>query len=113
MVLSRTPPGSNSFPQNFDYQAEADALRGPVPPIEEDYLGPASVETYTVFYDREGSPRQGVIVARSTHGSRFIAKVPESDHAAIEWLTSGDSEPVGAAGTAVKGADGDTWWQMS
>jgi acetyl-CoA C-acetyltransferase len=113
MVLSRTPPGSNSFPQNFDYQAEADALRGPVPPIEEDYLGPASVETYTVFYDREGSPRQGVIVARSTHGSRFIAKVPEGDHAAIEWLTSGDNEPVGAAGTAVKGADGDTWWQMS
>jgi acetyl-CoA C-acetyltransferase len=113
MVLSRTPPGSNSFPQNFDYQAEADAIRGPVPPIEEDYLGPASVETYTVFYDREGSPRQGVIVARSTHGSRFIAKVPEGDRAATQWLTSGEQEPVGAAGTAVKGADGDTWWRMS
>jgi acetyl-CoA C-acetyltransferase len=113
MVLSRTTPGSNSFPQNFDYQAEADAIRGPVPPIEEDYLGPASVETYTVFYDREGSPRQGVIVARSTHGSRFIAKVPEGDRTAIQWLTSGEQEPVGAAGIAVKGADGDTWWRMS
>lgn len=113
MVLSRTPFAPNGFPQNFDYQSEADALRAPVPPIEEDYLGPATVETYTVFYDREGSPRQGVIVARSTRGSRFIAKVPDGDRAAIRWLTSGEQEPVGAAGTAIKGPDGDTWWLRS
>ena len=112
MVLSRTPLGLNSFPQDFDYQSEADALRGPVPPIEEDYQGAATVETYTVFYDREGSARQGVIVARSTRGSRFLAKVPEDDRAAIHWLTDGEHEPVGSAGTAVKGPDGDTWWQM-
>jgi acetyl-CoA C-acetyltransferase len=112
MVLSRRPLGSSSFPQNFDYQSEADALRGPVPPIEEDYRGAATVESYTVFYDREGSARQGVIVARSTRGSRFLAKVPEDDRAAIRWLTEGEHEPVGSAGTAVKGPDGDTWWQM-
>jgi acetyl-CoA C-acetyltransferase len=113
MVLSRVPFGPNSFPQNFDYQSEADAIRGPVPRVEEDYLGPATVETYTVFYDRDGSPRQGVIVARSMKGSRFIAKVPDGDRAAIHWLTSGEQEPVGAAGTAIKGADGDTWWQLN
>jgi acetyl-CoA C-acetyltransferase len=113
MVLGRAAFGPNTFPQNFDYQPEADAMRGPVPPIEEDYIGPASVETYTVFYDREGSARQGVIVARSTHGSRFIAKVPDADRTAIRWLTSGEQEPVGAAGTAIKGPDGDTWWRMN
>jgi acetyl-CoA C-acetyltransferase len=113
MVLSREPLGPNRFPQNFDYQSEADAIRGPVPPIEESYLGPATVETYTVFYDRDGSPRQGVIVARSTQGSRFLAKVPETDRAAIHWLTDGAQEPIGAAGTAVKGPDGDTWWRTS
>ena len=112
MVLSRAAPGLNRFPQNFDYQSEADALRGPVPPLEEDHQGAATVETYTVFYDREGSPRQGVIVARSTRGSRFLAKVPEGNRAAIHWLTDGEHEPVGSAGTAVKGPDGDTWWQM-
>ena len=112
MVLSRVPFGSNSFPQNFDYQSEADVIRGPVPPVEEDYIGPATVETYTVFYDRDGSPRQGVIVARSARGSRFIAKVPDGDRAAIHWLTSGEQEPVGAAGIAITGADGDTWWQI-
>jgi acetyl-CoA C-acetyltransferase len=113
MVLGRAAFGPNTFPQNFDYQSEADAIRGPVPLIEEDYIGQARVETYTVFYDREGSARQGVIVARSTHGSRFIAKVPDTDRAAIHWLTSGEQEPVGAAGTAIQGPDGDTWWQMN
>jgi acetyl-CoA C-acetyltransferase len=71
------------------------------------------VETYTVFYDREGSPRQGAIVARSREGARFIAKIPAADSAAIQWLTSGEHEPVGAAGIAFKGADGDTCWQMN
>lgn len=112
MVLGRSAFGPNTFPQNFDYQSEADAIRGPVAPIEENYIGSAKVETYTVFYDRDGSARQGVIVARSTHGSRFIAKVPGTDRAAIHWLTSGEQEPVGAAGTAIRGPDGDTWWQL-
>jgi acetyl-CoA C-acetyltransferase len=112
MVLGRTPFATNAFPQNFDYQSAADALRGPVPPIQEDYLGPATVETYTVFYDRNGSPQQGVIVARSPGGARFLAKVSGEDRAAIHWLTSGEQEPVGGAGTAVKGPDGDTCWQM-
>lgn len=113
MVLGRAAFGPNTFPQNFDYQSEADAIRGPVPPIEEDYIGPARVETYTVFYDREGAARQGVIVARSAHGSRFIAKVPDTDRAAIHWLTSGEQEPVGAQGSAIQGPDGDAWWQLN
>jgi acetyl-CoA C-acetyltransferase len=113
MVLGRAAFGPDTFPQNFDFQPEADAIRGPVPPIEEEYVGPATVETYTVFYDREGSARQGAIVARSTRGSRFIAKVPGDDRAAIHWLTSGEQEPVGAAGAGIKGPDGDTWWRMN
>ena len=111
MVLGRAAFGPDIFPQNFDYQSEADAIRGPVPPIEEEYIGAARVETYTVFYDREGSACQGVIVARSTRGSRFIAKVPGTDRAAIHWLTSGEQEPVGAAGHGIQGPDGDTWWR--
>jgi acetyl-CoA C-acetyltransferase len=110
MVLSRAAPAPNIFPQNFDFQAQADALRGPAPPVQEDYLGPARVETYTVLYDREGSAQQGAIIARAPNGARFIAKVPAADAATIHWLTSGEQEPVGMPGTAVKGADGDTWW---
>jgi acetyl-CoA C-acetyltransferase len=113
IVLSRAPPTANSFPQNFDFQAEADSLRGPVPPVQEDYLGPATVETYTVLYDREGAAQQGAIIGRAPNGGRFIAKVPAADAATIHWLTSGEQEPVGMPGTAVKGADGDTWWVRS
>jgi acetyl-CoA C-acetyltransferase len=110
MVLSRAAPAPNIFPQDFNFQAQADALRGPPPPVEEDYLGPATVETYTVLYDREGLAQQGAIIGRAPNGARFIAKVPAADSATIHWLTSGEQEPVGMPGTAVKGADGDTWW---
>src|ERR1700733_1529365 len=110
IILSRAPPAANIFPQNFDFQAEADALRGTAPPVQEDYLGPATVETYTVLYDRQGLARQGAIIGRAPNGARFIAKIPAADSATIHWLTSGEQEPVGIPGTAVKGADGDTWW---
>lgn len=110
MVLSRVAPAANIFPQNFDFQAAADALRGPAPAVEENYLGAATVETYTVLYARDGSVRHAAIVARAPHGARFIAKVAPTDRATIHWLTSGEQEPVGAPGTAIKGADGDTWW---
>jgi acetyl-CoA C-acetyltransferase len=68
------------------------------------------VETYTVLYDRDGSVQHGAIIGRAPHGARFIAKVSAADGAAIHWLTSGEQEPVGMPGMAVKGADGDTWW---
>ena len=110
IVLSRAPPAANSFPQDFDFQAEADSLRGSAPPVEEDYLGAATVETYTVLYDREGAAQQGAIIGRAPNRARFIAKVPAADAATIHWLTSGEQEPVGMPGTAVRGADGDTWW---
>jgi acetyl-CoA C-acetyltransferase len=113
IVLSRAPAATNIFPQNFDFQAEADLLRGPAPPVQEDYLGPATVETYTVLYDRDGSAQHGAIIGRAPNGARFIAKVPAADRAALHWLTSGEQEPVGMPGTAVKGADGDTWWVRS
>ena len=110
IVLSRTAFAPDGFPQNFDYQEEADSLRGPIPQVKEDYLGEAAVETYTVLYDREGAAQQGAIIARAPDGARFIARVPAADSAAIEWLTSGEQEPVGSLGTAVKGTDGDTYW---
>jgi acetyl-CoA C-acetyltransferase len=110
IVLSRTPPAANLFPQTFDFQAAADALRGSAPPVQEDYLGPAVVETYTVLYDREGAAQHGAIVGRAPSGVRFIAKVAAADSATIQWLTSGEQEPVGMPGSAVQGSDGDTWW---
>jgi acetyl-CoA C-acetyltransferase len=113
IVLGRAAFAADSFPQNFDYQAQADALRGAPPPLQEDYLGPATLETYTVLYDRDGAVRQGAIVARTLSGARFLAKVPAADSGTIQWLTSGAQEPVGSAGMAFADAAGDTCWIRS
>ena len=111
IVLSRVPVPGGTFPQDFDFQAEADALRGPIPPLDEAYAGPGRIETYTVFYDRQGGVRFGTVVARSPDGARFLAKVPAEDAAGIAFLTDGHAEPVGTLGEAVAGEDGDRVWR--
>ena len=76
----------------------------------DDYSGPASIETYTVFYDRAGAPKHGVIVARTPDRSRLLAYVP-ADDPAIDMLTAGRIEPVGAYGEATRGDDGLVIWR--
>jgi acetyl-CoA C-acetyltransferase len=112
LVIGREPPPEGALPHDFDYQAEADAKRGPVPPVQEDYQGPGRIETYTVLYERDSSPRHGIIVGRSPSGTRFLAKVPAQDGAAIAFLTDGRTEPVGTAGRAAKGDDGFAIWTV-
>ncbi len=113
IVIGRDPDLAKHFPQDFDFQAEADAERGPIPEIDEDYRGPGVVETYTVHYKRDGSPRFGVIVARNEDGTkRFLAKIPAEDEAGIAFLTSGKDEPIGTKGEVVAGGeDGVAIWK--
>lgn len=106
IVISAKPLKAASFPRSFDYQAEADAARDPVPPLDRDYTGPATVETFTVFYRRDGSPRAGVVVARTDAGARTLAHVAGDDVATLARLTSPDGTPVGASGTIANAADG-------
>ncbi|MEO5773512.1 MAG: acetyl-CoA acetyltransferase, partial [Sphingomicrobium sp.] len=110
IVLSSKPVAAALFPQVYDYQAEADGLRGAVPPLDETYAGTATVESYTVFYGRDGQPRGGVIVARSPTGARTLAHVDVADAAMVAFLTDGASEPVGSAGTIeLRGEMGRYW----
>ena len=113
IALSTEPFPHAQFPQDFHFQAEADRARGAVPPVVETYGGPATVETYTVLYERDGSPRFGVIVARTPDGERTLAKVPAEDADGIAFLTSGAAEPVGTEGTIVPGPDGDQIWRRA
>jgi acetyl-CoA C-acetyltransferase len=111
IVLGREPFPLEAVRADFDFQAEADAARGPEPELDEGYTGPGAIETYTVLYERDGRPKFGVIVGRGPEGQRFLAKIPPSDEAAIAFLTDGKVEPVGRAGEAVPGADGDVYWR--
>jgi acetyl-CoA C-acetyltransferase len=110
IVLSRAPRAA--FPQNFDVQPEAEQIRGVIPPLDQGYTGSGIIETYTVLYQRDGSPRFGVVVAHNDSGARFLAKVPSVDADGIELLTSGEVEPVGQSGTASAGPNGEAIWQF-
>jgi acetyl-CoA C-acetyltransferase len=66
-----------------------DAARAPAPPVElvEEAAGAASVETYTVVYDRAGAPTQGIVVGRQHDGRRFLAELPP-DPALLEAVAA-------------------------
>ncbi|MBR27374.1 MAG: acetyl-CoA acetyltransferase [Rhodobacteraceae bacterium] len=114
IVLSNAPIASAAFPQEFDVQAEAEAVRDPVPPLAETAPGPARLETWTVFYDRKGAPRHGVVVAISDEGgARTLARVPAEDAATLAFLTDGAAEPVGSRGVIEPGPDGDQIWRRA
>ncbi|HBJ92980.1 MAG TPA: acetyl-CoA acetyltransferase, partial [Hyphomonadaceae bacterium] len=96
-------------------QAEEEARGGEVPEFVEAYEGEGEIETYTVHYKRDGSVRFGVVVGRTLDGKkRFLAKIPASDAAGIEFLISGREEPVGTKGSAVpadEASDGIMYWK--
>ena len=112
ILVSGAPTGA-AFPQDFDYQAEADERRGDVPVLEEGYAGEATIESYTVHYGRDGTPRSGVVVARTPDGARTLALVPGDDASTIAFLTDGKIEPVGTTGSIVRDGDDMGIWQKS
>jgi len=111
LILSREAPPAAVLAQDYDVQALADARRGAIPALLELYVGPGEIETYTVLYDRDGAARFGAIIGRTPKGTRFLARVPKEDTAMIGFLVSGEAEPVGAKGQAVRGEAGLAEWQ--
>jgi acetyl-CoA C-acetyltransferase len=109
IVLTRKPVPAGTFPQNYDYQAKADALRGPVPVMDEAYTGAGVIEALTLPYDRAGKPLAATIIARAPDGRRFVASVRPDDAAGMAFLTSGATEPVGTTGTAVAAGEFVVW----
>lgn len=82
-------------------QAQIDAE--PHPAVVEQPSGAATVETYTVLFDRDGAPERGIVIGRTGSGERFIANTP-ADRRTLESMTK--HEMVGAAGTASTASDG-------
>jgi acetyl-CoA C-acetyltransferase len=112
IVISSSPMPDAVFPHDFDCNDQAKARRAPVPDVDGDYVGIATIETYTVFYNRDGSPRVGTIIARTAEGKRVLATVPASDTAMIRFLTDGEMEPVGAQGQITQSDNGMRLWQQ-
>jgi acetyl-CoA C-acetyltransferase len=113
IVLSRVPLADADQPRAFDVQTEADAQRGSSPDLLEEHSGAGKLETYTVFYDREGAARFGVVIARTPRGERFLARVDGADGETIARLTDATLEPVGAEGMSTRHADGLNRWRFT
>ena len=109
MLLTTTAQPAGTFPQQFDCQAEADAARGPVPELLERFDGEATIETYTVLYERDGAPRLGFVLARTADGRRVPAQVPAHDQATIAALHSGEREAVGRRGMVRNDGELNRW----
>lgn len=109
ILLSGAPTGA-AFPQAFDYQAEGDQRRGPVPALDETYAGPALVETYTMYYGRDGVPKSGLVVALTPVGARTLALFDVEDPVELAAFTSGEVEPVGLPGVISREEDGRARW---
>ena len=106
LILGSAPPGA-ALDADYSVQAAAEAARGPVPELIEDYCGPAAIETYTVPFARDGAPLQGVVIARTPEGKRLMARVPAEDGATMPLLTSMERNAIGAGGEVTAGADGE------
>jgi hypothetical protein len=101
LILADRAPDES--PEMRDVQDAALALADAVPALLEDYEGPATVETFTIVYDRVGAPQMAPVVLRTSSNARVVALATS---ATVEALTRDDGDPVGAQGTVERGADG-------
>lgn len=107
MVLTRTLQHAGTFPQDYSAQDIADARRGAVPELLEDYEGDGVIETFTMPYGRDGEPHHATIIARNSDGARFLASVTRQDRNTLDFLT-GESV-IGSSGKAVRKGEAVVW----
>ncbi|MGQ0700386.1 MAG: hypothetical protein ACT4PZ_19375 [Panacagrimonas sp.] len=97
LVVSVRPPAA---PMKLDYSVQdaADAARGPAPALAEGFQGCARVETYTVLYGRDGTPLQGIVIARTQDEHRVMARVMPDDADSMQRLLSTKRSAIGSVG---------------
>ena len=112
LVLSSSHP-DNPIDPNYSVQAQADARRGPSPVVVEPAPGPATVETFTILYERDGSVLHGVVMLRTDAGERTLCRVPADDIETLAVLTNPSVYPIGRRGLIARAEDGLTSWRFA
>jgi acetyl-CoA C-acetyltransferase len=114
IVASRPREDGGEPAQDYSVQAVADARRGPVPELVADVTGRASVETFTVLFDRDATPTHGVVIARTDgSGARLMARVPAEDRESLGLLLDEERSPIGTSGSVRVGRDGVPEWRRA
>ncbi|PZN92289.1 MAG: acetyl-CoA acetyltransferase [Alphaproteobacteria bacterium] len=93
-----------------DVQEAAEAARATVPALALDYAGPATIETFSVVYDRDGAPSHGSIIGLTPERARVFARIDMADAGFVGRLLSLEASPVGLGGTVSVGEDGLQAW---
>ncbi|KAK3670868.1 hypothetical protein LTR78_009312 [Recurvomyces mirabilis] len=76
-----------------------------VPLVDGTVEGPATVETYTVEFGRDGRPAIAFIIGRlKSNGHRFIAN--HADEETLQACSTTEVEPIGRSGTVKTNDDG-------
>ena len=76
----------------------------PAPAFVAEPSGRATVETYTVLFNRDGAPERGIVIGRMGDDRRFIANT--TDRRTLEAMTK--HEMIGTAGRVSRAAGADT-----
>ena len=109
-IVLATTPRAGQYPLSDTLPPEIEETP---PPIEEHAEGEATVETYTVEYNRDGTPLRGYIIGRLSSGARFIANTPDGAMDTYTLLTDGKLEPIGLQGRVKGSADGRNIFQFA
>lgn len=112
LVISATPP-IEPLALDYSVQHKAEAARAPVPELVEDYVGPATIETYTITHGSDGNPIEGMVILRTPEGKRTMARVREDDAETIALLQTTDRSIIGTQGYARVDAFGKPAWSVS
>jgi acetyl-CoA C-acetyltransferase len=111
LVLSSRAPKRDVQSFSLSVQGNADGRRGPVPPFTESAQGRASLETFTIIYERDGTVKHGVVVLRTDDGSRTLARVPRDDVRTLARLTDLERTPIGIDGELKSNTDEISDWR--
>jgi len=98
IYASRPPVHGGSRPFAWrDVQPEVDAL--PRCTVDAEASGPVRVETYTVTFDRDGTPERGILACRTGDDSRAWGNVTDPDALALLCAEEG----IGRTGVLAEG----------
>jgi len=98
-VYSAAPPERPFVLQDRDLlKNRIDALSHPILDLEP--AGSGIVETFTVIFDRSGSPERGLVLGSLENGRRFVAFVPPERQLLEDMI---NDDPIGRKGTVTSG----------
>jgi hypothetical protein len=96
-------PASLMLPK--DVQDDAETRRDPEPALDLTYSGPATIETFSVVYDRDGAPAYGGVIGRTPARARVFGRVEKADADTLAALLASDRTPVGSSGMVTRASE--------